>query len=489
MPSGDETNRVNPIASARALTVTSGNEEILAILDAMAAAGMDAKSGRDTLRMIKRRTGARFDMAQLDALLRSARQRFQDGKPRPWHNELATFENGERRLTMSNAAIVLGTDTEWTDVLWFNEFTNRMWLRRRPPYEEGAGEPCDRAWTDVDENATTVWVQRAGLHAPNNIVYQGVQLVSHKNRFHPPREYFDSLKWDGVARLDTWPMVYLGAADTPLNRAFGARWMISAVARVYRPGAKVDTCLILEGKQGHGKSTVFKVLAGGSEWFCDEIADFGSKDAALQMVGKLIIELAELDALGRGEVSRIKAFMSRTVDNFRPPYGRQTIKQPRQCVFGGTVNEDEYLRDPTGGRRWWPIACGILIKLDELAKDRDQLWAEAVHRAKGGERWWLDTHLDAELIAAAERAQAARYQADAWETVIGDWLKSFNRPSITIPEVLAEALSITDKAKWTRSDQIRVGNCLKRLGWPKRRSGPRGAEAWHYFRPGAGAAE
>jgi putative DNA primase/helicase len=475
----------DPMVMARMLAHSDPNENVVAVLDTMAARGMNAKSNREVLREIKRHCN-RFDLAHLEAMLNAARQRLRD-RPRPWIAKLPTFDNGDPKPMMSSVGIGLAEDPEWHSVLWHNEFANRLWLRRRPPYEKGAGEPCDRVWTDEDENSTTEWMQRAGLHAPNNIVFKGVEVAAAKNRFHPPREYFDSLKWDGVARLDTWPMVYLGAADTPLNRAFGARWMISAVARVYSPGCKADCCLILEGKQGIYKSTVFKVLAG-VDWFCDEIADLGSKDSSLQMVGKLIIELAELDALGRGEVSRVKAFMSRSVDVYRPPYGRQTIKQPRQCVFGGTVNEDEYLRDPTGGRRFWPIKCGVGIKLEELKAVREQLWAEAVHRAKGGERWWLDTKLDPELLLAAEAAQADRLQADAWQAVIGEWLRGINRHSVTIPEVLTDALEIRDKAKWTRSDQTRVGNCLKQLKWSMRRDAT-GDRARRYFRPGAGAAE
>jgi predicted P-loop ATPase len=160
-----------------------------------------------------------------------------------------------------------------------------------------------------------------------------------------------------VQRLDSWALTYLGADDTPLNRAFGALWAISAIARIMQPGAKADHMLILEGPQGARKSTALKVLAG-ADWFTDELAEIGSKDAAQQMRGVWIIEIAELDAIGRAEVSRIKAFLSRTVDRYRPPYGRYVIDVPRQCVFAGSVNPDTYLRDETGNRRFWPVRCG-----------------------------------------------------------------------------------------------------------------------------------
>ena len=212
-------------------------------------------------------------------------------------------------------------------------------------------------------------------------------------------------------------MTYLGAEDTPLNRAFGSRWMISAVARIMQPGAKVDHMLILEGPQGAKKSSALKVLAG-AEWFTDELAEIGSKDAAQQMRGIWIIEIAELDAIGRAEVSRIKAFLTRTTDRYRPPYERYVVEVPRQCVFAGSVNPDTYLRDETGNRRFWPVRCGR-IDLDALRRDRDQLWAEAVARYREGAIWWLD---EPELIAEVKAEQDQRYHADAWDSRIDRWL-------------------------------------------------------------------
>ena len=148
--------------------------------------------------------------------------------------------------------------------------------------------------------------------------------------------------------MDRWLSTYLGADDTEYSRAVGSRWLISAVARIFRPGAKADCCLILEGPQGIRKSTALRTVAG--EYFTDELADLGSKDAAMQTRGVWIIELSELDNLSHAEVARIKAFMSRTTDRFRPPYGMRLVESPRQCVFAGTVNHGTYLRDETGGQ-------------------------------------------------------------------------------------------------------------------------------------------
>ena len=294
-------------------------------------------------------------------------------------------------------------------------------------------------------------------------------------------------------------MTYLGAEDTPLNRAFGSRWMISAVARIMQPGAKVDHMLILEGPQGAKKSSALKALAG-AEWFTDELAEIGSKDAAQQMRGIWIIEIAELDAISRAEVSRIKAFLTRTTDRYRPPYERYVVEVPRQCVFAGSVNPETYLRDETGNRRFWPVRCGR-IDLDALRRDRDQLWAEAVARYRDGAIWWLD---EPELIADAKTEQDQRYQADAWDARIDRWLvferrrvnhgygnyddwrdEEVERPSpltdVSVGRNPRRRLGI-EPARWTRADQMRVAAYLKTNDWERYQCRTGAYREWRYRR-------
>ena len=223
---------------------------------------------------------------------------------------------------------------------------------------------------------------------------------------------------DGTARLDLWLMTYLGVADTHYARAVGARWLSSAVARIYIPGAKTDCVLILEGPQGIKKSSALMTLA--EPWFTDRLSDLGSKDAAMETKGVWIIEVAELDSMSRTEVGAIKAFISRTHDRFRPPYGKRLVDLPRHCVFAGSVNpEGGYLKDATGGRRFWPVLC-TTINVERLRADRDQLWAEARDRFRADEPWWLET---LELNEAATREQDERYQGDAWEEPIQQYLE------------------------------------------------------------------
>jgi putative DNA primase/helicase len=238
-------------------------------------------------------------------------------------------------------------------------------------------------------------------------------------------------------------------------------------------GRRPDCCLILEGPQGIRKSTALSTLAG--EYFTDELADLGSKDAAMQTRGVWIIELSELDSLSHSEVARIKAFMSRTTDRFRPPYGMRLVESPRQCVFAGTVNHSTYLRDETGGRRFWPITCGR-IDGEALARDRDQLWAEAKARFDVGAVWWLET---AELLQMASDQQIDRYEGDPWEEVIGPWLES--RTSVSISEVLEKCLQKAH-ALWTQTDKNRAARCLRALGWERYRERQGSRLEWRYRR-------
>ncbi|MBK6704250.1 MAG: hypothetical protein IPG56_11180 [Caulobacteraceae bacterium] len=214
-----------------------------------------------------------------------------------------------------------------------------------------------------------------------------MRFVEHQ--FDPVRESLRNLKWDGVRRLRTWLSRYLGAEDTPLNRAIGMKTMVAAVRRVNEPGCKFDYVPVLEGAQGTGKSTALKILAGEDEFFSDQ--DLVHLDAKAQqeaLRGKWIYEIAELSGLSRTESERTKAFLSRTHDRARRAYGYASIDQPRRCIFIGTTNDNNYLKDPTGNRRFWPVATGR-IDLDALAADRDQLWAEAVIADAAGETLYL----------------------------------------------------------------------------------------------------
>ena len=375
-----------------------------------------------------------------------------------WRTDLIRSDRGKILPVLANGIAALRGAPEWVGLLAFDEFLFCVTTLRPTPwgYSGKWDEQCDRLLAN--------WLQHHGIRLSDTEAAKTAETVGRDRSYHPVREFLDSLKWDRIGRIDDWLTLYLGVDPSDFVRAVGAKWLISAVARIYQPGCKADHILIVEGPQGASKSTAFRVL--GEPWFTDDIADLGSKDSQLATIGAWIIELPELDAMSRSELTRVKAFMSRNVDRFRPPYGRRQIESPRQCVFAGTVNHSEYLRDETGNRRFWPVACGR-IDLEILRRDKDQLWSEAVARYRQGEPWWLQT---AELNTRATTEQDQRYQADAWEAPVAGWIEG--RPSTTTAEILKLALD-KPTGTWGRADEMRVGIILRRLGWKPRDKGER----------------
>ena len=391
-----------------------------------------------------------------------------DFEKKDWRaNLIGSSRDDNPRAILANVITAFREAPEFKDVLAYSEFSMGVTCTRPTPWGTTVAQ-----WTDHEDRLTTNWLHHQGIYVSVEVAGQAVQTVAKDQTFHPVKAYLEPLEWDGIKRLDIWLNKYLGVASNDYTAAVGARWMISSVARIYDPGCKADCCLILEGAQGIKKSTALGVMGG--EYFADEIADLGSKDASMQVRGAWIIEIAELDSMSRGEVSKIKAFMSRGTDRFRPPYGKRVIESPRQCVFAGSVNHTEYLRDATGGRRFWPVTCGE-IDVDELRRDRDQLWAEAVVRYRAGDPWWLDT---AELNRAAEQEQEDRFEGDPWDEMIAKWLPGHESVSI------AQVLEMIGKPKesWMPADKNRIGRSLRSMHWEMFKAGPRTAREWR-FRP------
>jgi len=391
-----------------------------------------------------------------------------------WRDLLLLNLNGTVKPVLANAITALRGAPEWAEALGYNEFAHFTVLQKPAPWmKANAQMPAD--WSPNDDILVTEWLHHQGIFVSVESAGQAVESVARERPFHPIRTYLRDLAWDGQPRLRSWLADYLGVDPSPYAAAVGSRWLISAVARVFEPGCKADCCLILEGEQGIRKSTALRVLT--QPWFTDEIADLGSKDAALQTRGVWVIEIAELDSLSRSDVGKIKAFMSRATDRFRPPYGKRTIESPRQCVFAGSVNHGTYLRDETGGRRFWPVECKApSIDVDSLAVVRDQLWAEATALYFDGKPWWLDSM---ELNREASREQEERYEGDPWDELILEWAEG--RETVSISEVLSSCLE-KKKDLWTQWDRNRVARCLRANGWIRFKSGPRRAREWRYRR-------
>ncbi|WP_249934964.1 VapE domain-containing protein [Azotobacter chroococcum] len=392
-----------------------------------------------------------------------------------WKDKLQRSESGALIAHAFNVALILGNDERWAGVIGYNAFSSKIVKRRSPPYGSETGE-----WSDLDDARVVMWLaEQYNLRVKAPSVVEAVSVVANDHAFHPVREYLQGLEWDRVARLESWLHLIFGVPMSPYSMKVGKRWLISAVARVMRPGCKADAVLILEGAQGAGKSTALSILGG--EWFMDTPFNLGDKDGFQVIRGKWIVELGELDSFNKAESTRAKQFFSASVDTYRESYGRRVLDVPRQCVFAGTTNQEEYLKDTTGNRRYWPVTCQK-VELEALRELRDQLWAEAVFRFQAGEGWWV-TREEAEQFA---EQQDARYTVDAWEYPIRQWLEDpASGETVTSDRILQDALKL-DYGHWGRPEQIRVGHIMQRLGWRRERlaaSRKSGIRPWGYRRP------
>ena len=355
-------------------------------------------------------------------------------------------DNPSVRPILENIVAILAQDSRWAGRIRLDEFSGRTCLDGRPI-------------ADADEGAVALWLSRAySMVAGSALVGEGMRLVGRENATHPVREYLEALRWDGEPRLLGWLWAYLGAELDPLVGAIGRAWAISAVARAFRPGCKVDTVLILQGGQGAGKSTAIKTLGG--RWFSDTPIVVGNKDVYEQITGVWLYELAELDSFRRADWAQIKALITSPSDNVRRAYARNAADVPRQGVFVGTTNADDFLADSTGSRRFWPITTGA-IDIAGLERDRDQLWAEAVAAYQAGDPWWLSREQDAELARRAERYE----QIDPWTEKIAAFVQHSTEVS------MAELLEKLDRpaAQQSAHDGHRAGAILRGLGFVRER--------------------
>ncbi len=391
-----------------------------------------------------------------------------------WRERLVRNKDRTWKSHVRNVELVLVHDERLARCFRYNLFTNAVEVTRAPwrTWTDTA------EWKDDDAVALASWVAANYPDHPalgTDVVHQAVRPFARRQGYHPVRDMLSGLTWDGRPRLGTWLVRYLGATDSDYVRAIGPRFLIGAVARVMHPGCKLDTMLILEGKQGLGKSTAVRVLF--DPWYTDADLDPSNKDTSAIIRGHWGVEFGEMHGARRAEVTQLKAFLSRREDRQRDAYGRVPETHPRQSVFVGTTNSSDYLLDQTGGRRFWPVACGR-IDLGKLTADREQLWAEAYTLQQAGDAWWLDEA--GEVHAAAE--QSLRRTADEAEDLVAAWVArggDFGPVGSAdgTPEKAVSALSqVTGLEVWTgalggssvtfrRADQQRVADIMRAIGW------------------------
>lgn len=433
---------------------------------------MSAVGYRDVLALVKGGGSAQ----EIDALLETQRAERKHNLAVPAVDWRVGLERRAGRIIADerNIIAVMRSAPELQGLVQFNEFAQRVEFSRSPVWrtEQGGG-----AWLDRDDTALTEWMQSYDIPARRAMIPDCIELAARENTVHPVCEYLDALKWDRNPRLAKWLISYLSAQDNESYlQLIGPKFLISAVARVMNPGCQVDHVLVLEGKQGAGKSQTARALAVKPAWFTDAMPDLHGKDAALQLCGRWFVELAELAALRRSEIEGVKAFITRPTDVFRPPYGRRPVAVPRQSVFIATTNETHYLRDPTGNRRFWPVSCGA-IDIDSLERDRDQLYAEAVAAYRVGTAW----HLIGGQAVLADAEQRERMMTTELETDVALYLnrqREHGQKEADVRAVLVEALGLEPDASDFTERSLRLGaqvaSAMERAGWHKVRRLGRG---------------
>ncbi len=494
---GKRDNSVNKAASiiACALPLDTPAEACVELMrESIGAMPRDDTDPKDTLdawldkvrtsyaRAMKRRKEREEALAATNAAIRERLRgnvAEQGSAPTPvpdWTKRLILNTDGSLKNCGHNIGLILRYADEVRGTLRFNEVSKAIDVFGGP----FADEPKQTLHTGIAN-----WLQEhIGILASPADVRDQIARVARFNSYDPLAEHLRGLVWDGTPRLDRVLEVYFGAQvhdDEGKDlgeylRLIGPKWFISAVARALEPGSKVDTVLVLEGPQGIKKSTALAVLGGA--FFCDTQLKIGDKDSTMLAAQYWLIELAELAAMKRSETESQKAFITRRADAIRPPYGHVVESFPRRAVFVGTTNDTDYLIDPTGNRRFWPVRV-LLINLAAILRDRAQLWAEAVKRFNDGERWWLEP--DEARVAEAQAQE--RYQESPLVEQIAVWwgaLAPARRPAHVGTHDVAVAVLSLGADRVTRAVESDIGKALARLGFTRTRLRVDGRLAYRY---------
>ncbi len=365
-----------------------------------------------------------------------------------WIADLRRTDKGVPYPNHSNAVMVLQHDPMYaSERLWYDEFLDRVIIANSPT----------REWRDEDDTRVTVDLQdRFGIFGlGQKTVTQAVRLVASQRTKHVIRDYLTALQWDGVERIALAFTDYWGAADDAYTQAASRNFLIGMVARILKPGCKLDTMPVFEGPQGVFKSSALEVLGG--VWHSTTHETVGTKDFLQGLRGKWVVEIAELQGFKKAEVTAVKNTLSTRNDDYRKSHGTNVRRYPRECVFAGTTNAYSWGDDETGLRRFWPIRCGD-IRIDLLTAARDQLFAEAVHAFNAGLPWW-------QMPDTTAGVQASRQFHDVWTTTIFEWIDlQPEEDGIRIRDLLLGPLKIPIE-RIDKSVQMRVAKILRSQFW------------------------
>lgn len=423
-----------------------------------------------------------------------------DAESAEWMNLLTRGGDTSNKVlnTTENVMIILENDPNLKGAALFDEFSNRIFVVGQLPWDRSGRR---RDWKDSDDAGLRCYIEQVYKFTGISKIQDGFSLYCEMHKVNLVQQYLTGLPaWDGTARLDRLFIDYLGAADTPYTRAVARKSLCAAVARAMQPGVKYDTMPILAGPQGIGKSTLLRCLGGG--WFNDSLTTFAGKEASEMLQGSWIVEIGELVGMSKMEENQVKQFLSRVEDVFREAYGRRTGRFPRRCVFFGTSNEYEFLRDRTGGRRFWPIDCmkqkPVKSVFNDLPGEVPQIWAEALACWRLGEALYLE---NAETAALAKQAQEEHTVGSPREGIIREFLERYvpedwrdkplnerrifwsmkrtgeeklvPRDRVCALEVWCEALN-GDPKYFKRQDALEINAVIEKTpGWEKAKNGLR----------------
>ena len=323
-----------------------------------------------------------------------------------WMQHLEVDKLGQYKSTIENISLILENDENLKGKIALNEFSHRTMIKGNLPWHRLLNKKEGDQWKDSDDSSLRHYIEKVYRITSPMKINDGLLIVEEKNKFHPIRDYFNSLVWDGVKRVDNLFIDYLGASDTKYNRMVTRKALVAGVARIFNPGVKFDYMLVLVGKQGVGKSHILSLL--GQNWYSDSFNTVQGKEAYEQLQDAWIIEMAELTAAKKAETEAVKHFISKREDIYRVAYGKRVTKFPRQCVFFGTTNEMDFLKDKTGNRRFWPVMVEKhRIKKDlwreDIKAEIHQIWAEAVELWKMGEELFLELELEEQAVKIQEK--------------------------------------------------------------------------------------
>lgn len=384
-----------------------------------------------------------------------------------WEKSLRRNAQGVVSKDAGNLALMLQNCEEWKGAIGYDESLDRILWLKDPPRCLGLPAPGVKGEGLTDDAyiyAQHWFVMHRQVSFTKEVVQDVLVSVARQNTFNSLIRDIDSVAWDGVDRLAGWLHHYCGAKETAYTRTVGRLWLIGAVARAQMPGCQMDTVLVMEGKQGAGKSTAFRILGGA--WYTAGLPRLDDKDAKAHAHQAWMHEIEELNAIYGVEASAIKGYITALKDYYRPPYGRHYVTRARRCIFGASTNEQEWNHDSTGGRRWWPVRIST-VKRDELFKDRGQLLAEASHRFHKGEKWYTEGDLES---APLEAEQAERQYSDPWDSRLTSGLNGMS------PGDMLSQLGVSPD-KQTPLMARRLCSRLRALGWERRQEG----RVWRWY--------